>query len=389
MSSSCGGCQKTFANESALSRHQRRTTSDACRPEGSPPLPTFPCSQCTSILSRQEYLTQHIRAVHGAAEDRIPCPVQGCTETFTYTSSVRSHVQVVHEKKRRFMCTFCEHGFGSRFNLERHEEVCQAWTPEVRTAYLEHHRVFISKIGAIEDVPDITHLTPLTFPPPSPSLEEEGIEHDCTTGPLDRVACTVRGIELHPRDFRRLDPGMWLNDTLIDAILQTYQARVRECWVFTTYFYPTFVSETGEYRYSDVQRWTVRAKVNLFTKRLILFPIHVHGVHWTLVVANVQQRTLTYYDSMGADGSEYLHAVLGYLQEEHRDKEGVELFTPWSCISTKKSVPQQPNDVDCGVFVCTFARLLMEGHVTFPFSYVDIPRIRTEIKRELLRESRV
>jgi hypothetical protein len=370
----------------------------ACRPKEWSHPSTFPCTECSSVLSRKEYLVQHIRSVHGGAEQRITCPREGCLETFTYIGSLRTHLQVIHEKKRRFICSCCEHGFGTRFNLDRHEETCLSWTPEIRAAYYEHHQVFLSKIGAVPEID--TNLSPLPSPPLSVVvLDEEEEDITYTQGPLDEKVCTIASTDVYVRDFKRLDPGMWLNDSIVDCILHLYRYKyeinMNEFWIFSTQFFARLVPKEGEYVYANVSRWTRRVHPDIFSRKMVFFPLHIHGAHWTLAVADMRKRTLTYYDSMGRDGLEYLQMVLRYLEDEHMDKnkELLPKKEEWKYIQTLGRVPQQPNDVDCGVFMCTFVRMLMEQvnepEVVFTFSHVDIPQIRQSMKRILLASRQV
>ena len=71
------------------------------------------------------------------------------------------------------------------------------------------------------------------------------------------------------------------------------------------------------------------------------------------------------YDSMGAPGLECLQHLRRYLQDEKREKKQCELdMTTWTdenLVSLGRTVPQQQNGSDCGVFMCMFSTYHAQG----------------------------
>jgi Ulp1 family protease len=49
-----------------------------------------------------------------------------------------------------------------------------------------------------------------------------------------------------------------------------------------------------------VTKWTARSKVpgTVFSKDLLIIPIHCHGNHWTLAVIIIKLKRFEYYDSL-------------------------------------------------------------------------------------------
>lgn len=286
---------------------------------------------------------------------------------------------------------------------QRDEEWIEHWHyRDLRViSYLEDELVVLDSIiptlwGAVRDELASATSTP---PPPSEGIfsflaeertsDEIALLAECVAGPATRVVCRRFNIPLTVATFQRLDPGIWLNDELINATLSLYTDK-HNIWVFNTYFYDKLTHPV--YNYANVQRWT--KSVDLFAFRGVLIPIHVSGVHWTLAVADMKTETLHYFDSMGGrDGSLILRHLLTYLQKEHQAKKLDALSSAWTMrVWTKKEIPQQSNDFDCGVFVCTFARIMVDAWVRdiapnfTQFSYHDMPKIREQLKLELLQE---
>jgi Ulp1 family protease len=72
----------------------------------------------------------------------------------------------------------------------------------------------------------------------------------------------------------------------------------------------------------------------------------------------IYRKRIMYYNlnSSGGDGDNYMALVMRYLEREHQDKLGTPLDqSKWTCSSLGKTVPQQTNKSDCGMFTCMFA----------------------------------
>ena len=142
------------------------------------------------------------------------------------------------------------------------------------------------------------------------------------------------------------------------------------------------------YTYANVRRWT--KKTDIFAKRRVFFPVNLSNTHWTLLVADMQRRELTYVDSMGGRGAKYTSALLRYLKEEHLDKKKCELpdAAGWTVVpGSSTGCPQQANGIDCGVFTIVAADHLSE-RLPLNYSQADITSWwRVKIAACLLRGS--
>ena len=103
-----------------------------------------------------------------------------------------------------------------------------------------------------------------------------------------------------------LQPSAWLNDEVINVFFKLLLAReegggkhadLPTCHFMQTNFYPKLAEQRGKgYCYKGVKRWT--KQTDIFTKHLVIVPIHCHGNHWTLAVVNVNEGRFEYYDSL-------------------------------------------------------------------------------------------
>ncbi|XP_037326148.2 uncharacterized protein LOC119216977 [Pungitius pungitius] len=176
-------------------------------------------------------------------------------------------------------------------------------------------------------------------------------------------------------DLGTLEEQNWLNDQIInmygELIMEATQHKVH---FFNSFFHKQLVAKG----YDGVKRWT--KKVDLFSKWLLLFPIHLE-IHWSLITVTMATKTISYYDSQGIVFRHTTDNIMKYLQSEAREKQQAAFQKGWK-ITIIKGIPQQKNDSDCGVFVLEYCRCLSVKRPLL-FSQEDMPLIRKRIHKEL------
>ncbi|KAM8874621.1 uncharacterized protein AB9W97_015860 [Spinachia spinachia] len=176
-------------------------------------------------------------------------------------------------------------------------------------------------------------------------------------------------------DLGTLEEQNWLNDQIInmygELIMEATQHKVH---FFNSFFHKQLVAKG----YDGVKRWT--KKVDLFSKWLLLFPIHLE-IHWSLITVTMATKTISYYDSQGIVFRHTTDNIMKYLQSEAREKQQAAFQKGWK-ITIIKGIPQQKNDSDCGVFVLEYCRCLSVKQPLL-FSQEDMPLIRKRIHKEL------
>ena len=158
--------------------------------------------------------------------------------------------------------------------------------------------------------------------------------------------------------------------------------------IWSSYFY-TKLAESPEYTYANVRRWTKRAKVDLFSRDLVIVPINQGNVwymHWTLGLINLRQKRFEFIASMhGSDGGR-LAVLRRYLKDEHQDKKGapLDLGEDWVDISytAADGTPRQTNGFDCGMFMSRTAEYLVRDAV-LDFTQTDMSGSRRKMVLEL------
>lgn len=146
---------------------------------------------------------------------------------------------------------------------------------------------------------------------------------------------------------------------------------------FNTFFFLALTTQG----YNRVNRWT--KNVDIFDKKKLLFPIHLtEEDHWVLVCVDFMRKTITFYDSLGCDGYDYMKVIMTYIILEGEQKKNMHFcFNNWR-LSNASECPLQENHWDCGVFLCMYAEYLARD-VPFNFNQDMMISLRRTILLEI------
>ncbi|KAI1883255.1 hypothetical protein AGOR_G00243330 [Albula goreensis] len=180
---------------------------------------------------------------------------------------------------------------------------------------------------------------------------------------------------LTQEDLSTLDNQNWVNDQVINMYGELIMEAVNHKVHFFNSFFHRQLATKG---YEGVRRWT--KKVDLFTKNLLLIPIHLE-IHWSLITVDVPGKTINFYDSQGIVFKRVIENILRYVTAEAKEKKQTVFQKGWKMAANKR-IPQQRNDNDCGVFVLEYCKRLALGR-PLHFSQGDMPKIRKRIRKEL------
>lgn len=177
------------------------------------------------------------------------------------------------------------------------------------------------------------------------------------------------------------EPLAWLNDEVINFYMELISERSRDdenlpnVHAMNTFF----LQRLFDSGYSGVRRWT--RKVDIFAQDIIPIPVH-KGIHWCMAIIHMKNKTIKYYDSMGAPNNAVLNALVDYLKNESLDKKKVALdMSGWS-IENVQDIPQQENGSDCGVFSCMYAEFVSRNR-PFIFSQQHMQYFRKRMIYEI------
>eukprot|EP00929_Paragymnodinium_shiwhaense_P071774 TRINITY_DN36455_c0_g1_i1.p1 TRINITY_DN36455_c0_g1~~TRINITY_DN36455_c0_g1_i1.p1 ORF type:complete len:561 (-),score=141.95 TRINITY_DN36455_c0_g1_i1:296-1978(-) len=238
-------------------------------------------------------------------------------------------------------------------------------------------RVAPHKVKCLVLVPDtsqladgtvsLRHWLPALFPGEAiaPALVEQ---------PLLRL----NRLELRTYDLNTMTEGEFLNDTLLDFLLQLSAAvlvsphQKTAIHVMSTAFFQALTSRsarTGEEGWTNVSRWTNKLQPSggLLSRECIFLPVNEGNFHWWLAaicrpagrVVRGDQRIICMdsgYETPSKEES--MRFLRGYLRKEWDENQGGDsLAEPLRAFSVK--VPGQENSYDCGLFVLEYVAYLL------------------------------
>jgi Ulp1 protease family, C-terminal catalytic domain len=260
-----------------------------------------------------------------------------------------------------------------------------------------------------------------------PKIEKDDLDAEMDDG-LGEESKAVLSFSVST--IERLEPGIYLNDTLIDFWLQWIW---RNCDKSNIHYFTTLFFTTLEKKGTDgVSRWTEKRGVDVFTKKFIFIPINKNQ-HWSLCVVinpgsivehlkllEVDTKQVNYvlkeddpfpcllfFDSLKTHAKgRFGKLIRNWLNSEwQRLHPKHALDAPFTADTMKlysPEIPYQMNSWDCGVYVCRYSyamyllrksrftyleveyskgamfQKLITDHDAFRFDADDIHRIREE-----------
>ena len=216
---------------------------------------------------------------------------------------------------------------------------------------------------------------------PEQAPKKRTIEQILSIRPKDKMVINGR-ISVH--DLLSLQGSTWLNDSIINYYLEMQsQPHHTDIYCFNTFFIPKLASSG----YFGVKRWV--RNIDLFSRKLLIWPVHVGTTHWCLAIAEMTTRKLWYFDSLYSSGERFLKLLNGFLVQNRMEKYP-QPETPSFNFCCHSNVPRQANGYDCGVFTISFARDIINQknlpveRVKFSFTQSDMTSIRRRISQEII-----
>ncbi|XP_071167747.1 sentrin-specific protease 1-like [Mytilus edulis] len=158
-----------------------------------------------------------------------------------------------------------------------------------------------------------------------------------------KILYTIGKYTLRKNDVLSIVGRNWLTDQVVNAMFLKMCNQNRRMFFKDTFFLLE-VDKRG--------LQLMRRIPDVREKYLVFFPIHTLN-HWSLIVVNVRQKTISYLDSMENFEPRPLKVISDFMEQNgisvSRDKE------------LETNIPRQQNAGDCGVFVIRYAKCLIEA----------------------------
>jgi hypothetical protein len=197
------------------------------------------------------------------------------------------------------------------------------------------------------------------------------------------------GFQLTVKDFSTLtmirDKRGWLNDNIVNAVLQTLIAAVRRdkpesdrspaSNIFlSTYFRQTWQNGLGRTP-ADLHSIGMQFKKqgvtpdNLESIHDIYLPINLNREHWVLAVWHPRRHAMTWFDSLapaaGPREEYYTTRELVYNVWKAWAVGSVPTWEKWDSNCRVARCPQQQNELDCGIYLLTACLFRVLGYGGF------------------------
>jgi len=271
----------------------------------------------------------------------------------------------------------------------------QPLMPNAQTKFLskEDYTVWLrERLGFVPPAPRVVD----TGLPSKPFLSDEDASRalQLTSKNSTRFVTEIDKVQLVERDFHTLAPGRWLNDEIINCYIKllcleelpvTFHAFTSLFWTYISSHDPKAPKKPLAYNYAKVKRWTRRQNVDIFEKDIVIMPVNLSDMHWTLGALDFRKKRIRTYDSMGTPiNNRFVEFMLKYLNDEHQDKKGCPLpgLDEWEGEEVV-DMPIQENGYDCGVFTCRAAECLLRD-ISFNFTQNEMVEWRLIMCLELM-----
>lgn len=108
----CKICNKTFNNIYHLIEHEKRSHLENT---------SVKCFRCGKLYKNVQSLKNHIRAVHSIIGQPYSC--NQCTAKFKWSTTLKQHIEEIHEGKMKAACKHCGKKFPRQNLLNRHMRI--------------------------------------------------------------------------------------------------------------------------------------------------------------------------------------------------------------------------------------------------------------------------
>ena len=137
----------------------------------------------------------------------------------------------------------------------------------------------------------------------------------------------------------------------------------------SSFFFSKLISETAKLQWLDIASGNYnfknadayfrlyRPEDTIFTYNLLVFPVNLCKNHWILVVVDLREKVVSFYDSLKVYTGRLLQRcfeyIARYLCEKSKQDDAWKMTVP--------DMLQQTNSYDCGVYTCVSAAYVVSG----------------------------
>jgi hypothetical protein len=278
------------------------------------------------------------------------------------------------------------------------------------------HSLLLNAVALSND--DVSILASCLFP--FTKKQRTALLQLCKGGPHG-IAGKVDKYSVSWEKLQCLVDEMWINDEVINFVARSVSLEIHTVgvWVTLSTFYWS-LAEHGkppDYSFANANKLTNKENINITTLKTVIIPLHVVPNHWVVIVINLEQESIHYFDSLNAP-QDTITVALGDVYVPQTNVNGplrrygpalrncarwvVDEFSATSVIKdvrewkgivhSQQEVPQQNNGYDCGVFCMHMVKTFAEGKgPCFQMGGIiddpNIPLMRRQIALSIIKTS--
>ncbi len=191
--------------------------------------------------------------------------------------------------------------------------------------------------------------------------------------------------------FRRLRPGVWLDDEIINFYMDLLNDRDNRLRTRmdgqskpSKFLNSHFYASLSRHGYLRVSRYS--KTFDVFAQEKIFCPINLNNNHWVMAVIFLDKKEIHYYDSFRRSGFTEMNNLLSWIDTEALIEGKLEYCRGYWTMRDGRELetPRQSNGVDCGVFAICCASYLADN-LPLDYRQEDIDDHRLRIGSAILR----
>ncbi|XP_033731122.1 uncharacterized protein LOC117320720 [Pecten maximus] len=193
----------------------------------------------------------------------------------------------------------------------------------------------------------------------------------------------ICGEVLDRKDFETLNHPGWLNDKVINAYLAVLQREQNLKDTDHIFAMPSYMAVLWGHGNGKIDHW-LYSDVKFAMFKWVFMPANVRGNHWVLLVANIQNATVSVLDSMCGNNEALIEKWMKYMtiRSERTGELGQKSWQIGDLVSSK-----QRDGNACGSFVMLNALVLAKNGDLKDVSHPLSLQMREYVKSKLLSVS--
>ena len=208
--------------------------------------------------------------------------------------------------------------------------------------------------------------------------------------PRNGLVSKSHGIEISVDDLTTLCGERYLNDKVIDYLLNLFEERANSaagktiCLSLSTFLAPEQMSEGAM---KMLHRVSLTSDIS--NLEIMLLPCNIEGNHWGLIVFDLSVQKIFYDDGFHMEPlSMYLKVLQTFFENTCCERFNT---SKWKALSLEKfGMPDQPHSgtgsTSCGIGVLLAARDFSQGVRTFGWTFQEAPHYRKRFMLDITHD---